>query len=92
VGINDQEVTFALLGEPYVTALDTNGGRVMAGLYGGGVNVGAQSKYVGTFRLHASSNARGTFFVNPRTDTMLRDSSNEAIPWSSAATLSITIE
>jgi hypothetical protein len=92
LSINEQHVSFVFLGEQYVTALDTSGGRVMAGLYGGGVNLGAQSKYTGTFRLRASSNARGTFFANPRADTMLRDSVNEPIPWSSAGTLPITIE
>jgi hypothetical protein len=92
LSINEQHIAFVFLGEEYVSTLDTTGGRLMAGMYDGGVNVGAQSKYTGTFRLRASSNARGTFFVNPRTDTMFRDTVNEPIPWSSAGTLSITIE
>jgi hypothetical protein len=92
LSINEQNTTFVYLGQQYITTLDTNGGRLMAGMYSGGVSVGSAVKYLGRFKLRASNDALGTFTVNPRADTMLRDSANQTIPWTTAGTLAITVE
>jgi hypothetical protein len=92
LSIDEQRADFVFLGEEYVNSIDVNGARLMAGMYNGGVNVGSATKYFGSFKLRASSDALGTFNITPGATTLLRDSINQPFPWTNGGTLSITVE
>jgi hypothetical protein len=61
VSIDEQRSDFVFSGQSYVAAVDTSGGRLLAARLDGGVNIGTQQKYMGTFALRASNDALGMF-------------------------------
>jgi hypothetical protein len=92
--LNDQQQPdFVFHGQECVTAVNNTAGRLAASLYAGGIHVGTDRKYLGTFILRASRYAQGIFLVHLRvTETGVYNSASQSMPWISAEPVSITVE
>lgn len=62
VALNSTRTDFVFSGMQKVDAVDRNGGRVGAVLFGGGVNVGDPA-YIGSYTFRASADATGLFRI-----------------------------
>jgi hypothetical protein len=75
ISIDGQREDYLFGAAQTVVSTDVHRGRILAARYNGGVSV-TEGAYVGTFRMIASDDARGTFQVSVKSDqsTLLRDS------------------
>jgi len=83
LAIDQQRSDFVFFNMSPVTGVELNQDRAAAALFGASINVGLSTKYLTTFTLRASSDARGVFVVNVCPDTQLRASANQTLrrPW-----------